>query len=75
MSSRELERVVAIGHYLTQMEHGWRCKTCTEELNQHRKCVLCRKPYEEEEGDDAQVAAKTKQSLADIELARQLGYM
>lgn len=64
-----------MGHYLTQMEHGWRCKACTEELNQHRKCVLCRKPYEEEEGDDAQVAAKTEQSLANIEMARQLGYM
>lgn len=75
MSSRELERAVAIGHYLTQMEHGWRCKACSEELNQHRKCVLCRKPYEEEEGEDAQRAEKTKQSVENIKMAKTLGYL
>ena len=37
--------------------------------------MLCRKPYEEEEGEDAQRAEKTKQSVENIKMAKTLGYL
>jgi len=57
------------------MENGWRCKSCQEQLAEHRHCVMCRKPYTDEEGPDAEREQKTAESVANIQTAKKLGYL
>ncbi len=56
---------------LTQLEHGWLCKACLDEVLEQRQCVMCGKAYEEDDVDDRE--GKNTAALTNIRMAKLTG--
>ena len=81
MSADDLAHAVGIDRALQDLEHGHMCRACQKKLQALQTCIVCGKPYEEDEGGDEgegegsgrRFHTKGQQALDLIMQARQAG--